>query len=230
MRRSKRSARINRAAAAFAVVSTFAALVTSCMNDQSAGDAAPIITTDSPSHSTASSSDEPTAPQTGKPFDPALLALANPCSLVTLDDLKKIFKPIDGSRPGSIFQRLSPQSPAIVSDDTKERNCVYESTDAYVDDDNRYSLVDMTLTVQTEYDPDGQLLIGVGQFARDNGGAFVPIIGTKGAYQFPDDGHIIAEKAGVLIDISANTDPAEMFKLNDSRRILDAALAKIPNS
>lgn len=226
MNRQRRNRRINRAAGAIATIATFGALITACMNNQANGDAAPIITTDSPSSS--GSTDQPTTSATSKPVNGKLAQLANPCRLVTAEDLKQIFKPYKSSLPDSEFVAIEPNPQAYSKDPSQERNCVYESENAYVDDGSRYSRVSMTLTIQTELDPSGDLWTGAEQFAVNNGGTFVPIIGVKGAYSFADGGKFMATKHGILIEVSALTDPVDAFKVKDSRRIIDVAVNKLP--
>jgi len=181
------------------------ALVTGCNGDNPVND-------DTNTNGTTASAPAKPSPtkSTTNSADKALLDEIAPCDLLTDNDMNKLFKTSDFGHEGGGYV-----------EDFYGRHCVFSGSDAYIDDDGRYSLKDVSIDVLIQLDDTNGTLWQAIKDASSK--PTVAITGVDEALKI-DTGWIQAKRGRVIITIQ---DFNQEIKDNDAVRIIQTAFTNL---
>ncbi len=132
-----------------------------------------------------------------------------PCDLLSDADMNKLFKTTTFSHEGG-----------GVVEDFHGRHCLFTGSDAYIDDDNRYSLADVSIDVLVQIDDQNGTLWAAYKSVEGNFDAIIP--GTDDAIKIggAGDGWLQAQRGRVVITVQ---DHNQEIKDGDAIRIIQTA-------
>lgn len=183
-------------------------LVTGCNGDNTTDDT-------STNGTTASAPTKPNSSATatdGNKDHPswALLQKIDPCMLLTDNDMNMLFKTQDFGHEGGGYV-----------EDFYGRHCVFNGSDAYIDDDGRYSLKDVSIDVLVQLDDTNGTLW---QAIKDaSAKPTVAITGADEALKV-GTGWIQAKRGQVVITVQDNN---QEIKDNDAVRVIARAFSTL---